>query len=170
MSVTCIVVNSNCYSTTSSIIIILGKLDYTVGDSGNIARCGGDRVLPSPAKVPLRCCSARPAAVARARPEVYDTLMFRGYLGFCLLCIADRTFVDWSSTYRFVNKERTDPSWDLYAQRIMYGVSRHDASIFACADEFRDVYIVSKRIISLGEQRRPRDNEYITRPKLKRTS
>lgn len=97
-----------------------------------ITACTG----PSSAKVSSRC-NARPAA--RARPEVYDTLMFCGYLGFCLLCIADRTFVDWSSTYRFVNKERTDPFWDLYAQRIMYGVGRHDASIFARANGFRDV-------------------------------
>jgi len=108
-------------------------------------------------------CNARPAA--GALPEVCDTLMFRGYLGFCLLCITDHTFVDWSSTYRFVNKERTDPSWDLYAQRIMYGVGRHDASSRASQREFRGRILCSFET-NIGL----RDNEYIIRPKLKRTS
>lgn len=111
------------FSTTSGIVIrvILRKLDYALGDSRN--NCVIPRPSLSAAKVSSRCCSARPAAGWRARacPEVYDTLMFCGYLAFCLPCIADRAFVDWSITYRFVNKERTDPSRDLYAQRIMYG-------------------------------------------------
>jgi len=101
---------------------------------------GTDRVRPSGQS--LVALQRTSGGGGGARPELYDTLMFRGYLGFCLLRIADRTFVDWSSTYRFVNKERTDPSsWDLYAQRIVYGVGRHNASIFARVNEILDVYI-----------------------------